>query len=140
MSIFITPLISLEEREVEMEFVRASGPGGQNVNKVSTAVKLTFSIPASSLPEAVKTRLIRIAGKRVNPEGTLAIDARRFRTQDANRKDALERLVELIRRALYVPPKRVPTHPGAGALARRRAEKEHLSTRKSSRKRPDEED
>ena len=68
MSIFITPLISLEEREVEMEFVRASGPGGQNVNKVSTAVKLTFSIPASSLPEAVKMRLIRIAGKRVNPE------------------------------------------------------------------------
>ena len=127
MSIFVTPLISLEEREVEMEFVRASGPGGQNVNKVSTAVKLTFSIPASSLPEAVKTRLIRIAGKRVNPEGTLSIDA-------------LERLVELIRRALYVPPKRVPTHPGAGALARRRAEKEHLSTRKSSRKRPEEEE
>jgi ribosome-associated protein len=135
MAIEVDESICLQENEISMEFVRASGPGGQNVNKVATAVKLYFHISHSpSLPEAVKNRLLFLAGKRVNSEGFLIIDARRFRTQEANRRDAWERLVKLIRQAAAVPKTRRPTRPGAGAKARRLEEKKKHGASKQARK------
>ena len=95
----ITPTFKIDERELQLEFVRASGPGGQNVNKVATAVQLRFDVTHSSLPEDVKNRLIKLAGKRVTSEGMLVIEARKFRTQEQNREDAIQRFVELVRKA-----------------------------------------
>ncbi|MCX6558126.1 MAG: alternative ribosome rescue aminoacyl-tRNA hydrolase ArfB [Candidatus Aminicenantes bacterium] len=127
--------IELRENEIAFEFVRASGPGGQNVNKVATAVKLYFHIDRSpSLATAVKARLHSLAGKRVNSEGFLIIDARRFRTQDANRRDATERLVKLIGQAAVVSKPRRPTRPGAAARARRLEEKKKRGAAKQARK------
>jgi len=126
--------ISLDENEISFEFVRASGPGGQNVNKVATAVKLYFDIERSpSLSDEVKRRLRSIAGRRVSLEGILAIDARRFRTQEANRRDALERLRDLVRRAAVPPKPRRPTRPGAAARARRLDEKKRHGAVKQGR-------
>ena len=100
--------MTLDERELEERFVRASGPGGQNVNKVSTAVELRFDVRGSpSLPAAVRARLERLAGRRLTDEGVLVIRAERFRTQERNREDARERLIELIRTAAVVPKRRV---------------------------------
>src|SRR5512136_1901986 len=116
----ITPEIALDESEIQLEFVRSSGPGGQNVNKVSTAVQLRFSVAGSpSLPEEVRLRLIKLAGKRVTSEGILVIDAQRFRTQLRNRQDAIQRLVDLIRKASEKPRIRRRTKPPAGARERR---------------------
>jgi len=135
MAIEVDKNICLQENEISMEFVRASGPGGQNVNKVATAVKLYFHIGQSpSLPEAVKTRLHSLAGKRVNNDGFLIIDARRFRTQEANRRDAVERLVKLIAQAAAVPKTRRPTRPGKAAKARRLDEKKKHGAVKLTRK------
>lgn len=115
--------ISLDENELQWSFVRSSGPGGQNVNKVSTAVQLRFDAARSpSLPEEVRVRLLRLAGKRVAGEGVVVIEARRHRSQEQNRRDALDRLVDLIRKASSRPKPRRKTRP-TGASRRRRLER-----------------
>jgi ribosome-associated protein len=116
----VTAKISIDEREIDEQFVRASGPGGQNVNKLSTAVQLRFDVRHSpSLPPEVRTRLERLAGARLTRDGVLVIIAQRHRTQGRNREDALERLLELIRQAAVVPIKRRPTKPTKGSRERR---------------------
>ena len=112
--------ISIDERELEERFIRASGPGGQNVNKLATAVQLRFDVRHSpSLPAQVRTRLERLAGRRLTRDGVLVINAQRHRTQERNRQDALERLIALIQRAAVAPVPRRPTKPTAGARERR---------------------
>lgn len=131
----ITPEIVLDEREVEESFVRASGPGGQNVNKLATAVQLRFDLRRSpSLPEAVRARLARLAGRRLTDEGVLVITARRHRTQEQNRRDALARLVELIRRAAVPPTPRRPTRPTAASRQRRLEAKRRRAALKKERR------
>jgi ribosome-associated protein len=116
----ITPSLFLDEHELALEFVRASGPGGQNVNKVATAVQLRFDAAHSpSLSEAVKGRLMRLAGKRVTAEGVLVIEAKRFRTQEQNRTDAIQRLVHLIQQALQPPKPRRKTKPTRASKEKR---------------------
>ncbi len=108
----ITPSLKISESELQIDFTRASGPGGQNVNKVATAVQLRFDVRASSaLPEEVKARLIHLAGKRITSEGVLLIEAKRFRTQEQNREDAIQRFVELVRKSLVKPKARKRTKP-----------------------------
>ena len=115
----VTPEIAIPERELDERFVRASGPGGQNVNKVSTAVELRFDVAASQLPDEVKTRLGALAGRRLSAEGVLLIDSREHRTQAQNRAAARERLVELVRRAATRPKSRKKTRPSRAARERR---------------------
>jgi len=115
----ITPTLSIDESEIVFDFVRAAGPGGQNVNKVSTAVQLRFDVVASSLPQEVKERLLKIAATRINNEGVLLIHARSYRTQEQNRFDAQERLLDLIRKAAEKPKIRRATRPSVTARAAR---------------------
>jgi ribosome-associated protein len=116
----VTAHITLDEREIEEQFVRASGPGGQNVNKLSTAVQLRFDVRGSpSLPPEVRARLERLAGSRLTRDGVLVIIAQRHRTQARNRQDALDRLIELIRQAAVAPVKRRPTRPTRASRERR---------------------
>ena len=120
------PYLSIDEREIEESFVRASGPGGQNVNKLATAVQLRFDVRGSpSLPVEVRARLERLAGTRVTRDGVLIIIAQRHRTQARNREDALERLIDLVRRAAVAPRLRRPTRPPAAARKRRVEAKKH---------------
>ena len=116
----INAALSIDEREIEESFIRASGPGGQNVNKLSTAVQLRFDARHSpSLPNDVRLRLERLAGSRLTRDGVLVIIAQRHRTQARNRQDALERLLDLIRRAAVAPVKRRPTRPTKASRERR---------------------
>ncbi|MBI4787067.1 MAG: aminoacyl-tRNA hydrolase [Chloroflexi bacterium] len=117
--ISITPALAIDENEIQLDYVRASGPGGQNVNKVATAVQLRFDVLRSSLPEDVRQRLVRLAGRRVNAEGVLILDARQFRTQEQNRADALARLIRLIRQAAAKPRPRHKTRPTLAEKQRR---------------------
>jgi ribosome-associated protein len=130
----ITDTIAIEERELEERFVRASGPGGQNVNKVSTAVELRFNVRASSLPPDVKERLIALAGSRMTGEGVLLIDSREHRTQAQNREAAQARLVALIQHAARRPKKRRPTKPKRAAKEKRLESKRQRSEVKSLRR------
>jgi ribosome-associated protein len=129
--------IGIDERELEESFVRASGPGGQNVNKLATAVELRFDVRRSpSLPDDVRARLAALAGRRLTQGGVLVISAQRHRTQERNRQDARERLIELIRRAARPPAQRKPTRPTAGSRKRRIDAKQRRSALKSLRGAP----
>jgi ribosome-associated protein len=133
--ISITPSISIDESEIQLRFVRASGPGGQNVNKVATAVQLRYDVGNSpSLPGDVRTRLIRLAGRRITQDGILIIEARQFRTQERNREDAIERLVELVKRATEKPKQRKKTKPSRAAKERRIESKKQRGNVKKMRK------
>ena len=134
--IFVTPQISLDESELEEAFVRSPGPGGQNVNKVATAVQLRFPVAhTASLPEDVRQRLRALAGKRVGADGWLVISASRYRSQVRNREDARERLVELIRAAAQPPKPRKPTRPSKASKERRLQAKRERAQVKQSRTR-----
>ncbi len=134
----VTRGIALDERELQEDFLRASGPGGQNVNKLETAVQLRFDARRSpSLPEDVRARLEKLAGHRLTQDGVIIITAQRFRTRERNREDALERLLELIREAAKPPPpKRRPTKPTLGSRQRRLEGKARRSSVKQLRGRP----
>jgi ribosome-associated protein len=131
----ITPTLAIDDSEIEERFVRASGPGGQNVNKVSTAVQLRFDAArSSSLDEATRERLRALAGSRMTADGVLVIDARSFRTQGQNREDARARLAELLRQATIRPRRRRKTRPSLAAKERRLTGKKQRADTKRSRR------
>jgi ribosome-associated protein len=133
----ITPSLQIDERELQIDFIRASGPGGQNVNKVAPAVQLRFDLHASSFPEDVKERLIHLAGNRMTSEGVLLIEAKRFRTQEQNREDAIQRFIALVRKALIKPKTRKKTKPTQAAKEERLKEKKRRGEIKKMRQSSD---
>lgn len=134
----ITPAISIDESLIQEQFVRASGPGGQNVNKLSTAVQLRFDAARANLPPDVRDRLARLAGSRMTDDGTLIIEAREFRHRQRNRQAAMDRLVDLLTRAATRPKRRRPTRPTKASQARRVESKRRRSQIKQSRQPPGE--
>jgi len=129
----VTPDISIDERDIQLDFIRASGPGGQNVNKVASAVQLRYDVNGASLPDDVRERLTRLAGKRMTEDGMLIIEARRYRNQERNRQDAINRLVELVRKATEKPKPRRRTKPTEASKARRLETKRRRSKTKRQR-------
>ena len=129
----ISPSIQIDEHDLQIDFVRASGPGGQNVNKVATAAQLRFDVNASSLADDVKERLLRLAGNRVTGEGVLLIEAKSFRTQEQNREDAIRRFVELVRQALVKPKARRKTKATQASKEERLKEKKRRGEIKKMR-------
>jgi ribosome-associated protein len=132
----VTKTLGIDERDLDERFVRASGPGGQNVNKVSTAVELRYDVGRAALPDDVKTRLLALAGSRVTTGGVLLIDSREHRTQLQNREAARARLLELIRVASRRPRRRIATRPGAGAREKRLTSKKRRGEVKAHRGKP----
>ena len=130
----ITPSFSIDERELHFDFIRSAGPGGQNVNKVATAVQLRFDVRASALPAHAQERLLALAGRRATAEGELLIEARRYRTQEQNREDATQRFVELVRKALLPPRPRKKTKPTVASKAKRLEQKKRKGEVKRMRR------
>ena len=130
----ITPQIELDEKDIQFEFIRASGPGGQNVNKVASAVQLRYNTQNDTLPNDVRRRLVNLAGSRVTDDGMLIIKAQRFRSQERNREDALNRLIELLWQAAQKPKPRKKTRPSALAREVRLQEKRRRSDTKRLRR------
>jgi ribosome-associated protein len=133
--IFVTPDIAIKEEEIKFDFIRSSGPGGQNVNKVSTAVQLRFDVKSSpALSDDIRSRLVRLAGRRITEEGILVIEAKQFRSQRQNRKNAINRLIKLIRKASEKPKPRIKTQPTAGSKERILETKKHRAEIKKKRR------
>jgi ribosome-associated protein len=131
----ITPALSIDERELQIDFIRASGPGGQNVNKVATAVQLRFDVRGStSLSEEIKARLTRLGGSRMTVDGVLVLEAKRHRTQEQNREDAIGRFIELVRRATEKPKPRKRTRPTLASKEQRLKSKKKRADVKRTRR------